>query len=85
VGKKKEGLHCFVCKELRKKKLSQSVHFADLMNCEFDRRDLVSLILCGGVGVWYLYEKRKGLLAGLSSVATLGFEEQSSVVENENT
>jgi hypothetical protein len=31
------------------------------------------------------YAKRKGLLAGLSSVATLGFEEQSSVVENENT
>lgn len=27
------------------------------MNYEFDRRDLVTMALCGGVGVWYLWEK----------------------------
>ncbi|ELU07308.1 hypothetical protein CAPTEDRAFT_222251 [Capitella teleta] len=29
----------------------------DIMNYEFDRRDLVTMALCGGVGVWYLWEK----------------------------
>ena len=30
---------------------------SDLMNYEFDRKDLVCLILCTIVGVWYLLKK----------------------------
>ncbi|CAH1773498.1 unnamed protein product [Owenia fusiformis] len=29
----------------------------DLINYEFDRRDLVALVLCTGVGVWYILKK----------------------------
>ncbi|XP_005098404.1 minor histocompatibility antigen H13 [Aplysia californica] len=29
----------------------------DLVNYEFDRRDMVSLLVCGVIGVWYLWKK----------------------------
>lgn len=29
----------------------------DLVNYEFDRRDMVSLVVCGLIGVWYLWKK----------------------------
>ena len=31
--------------------------FVDIINYKFDRRDIICLILCTGVGVWYLLKK----------------------------